>query len=243
MIDPRIVIRSSHVCVVLLSVLALPACGGPAFQPLLLSDQVMMPSARVSRALYRADRSLSPSDVQTEIAVEGGLLGVSGSAPNFLFTQALIGNQAFTSPQHIDTEFDFRAVDASMHWRHAVFNRRIGYDLFGGVAWTDFDFLASSTVQAVQARESISSPALRLGAGAFLRVYGGTSVEVQGTLLQGNHNFEFMGGRRFSLVQKLGRHATVNGGFYFWHVETSNSTRSRIEVDLQGLTGGVNLKF
>lgn len=232
-------ILAGRLCLPLIGAFGLSACG-TAYQTLQLGDRALLPSARVSRGLYRSDRALAPSDVQTELAVEGGLLGTSGSTPTFLYATALVGNQTFTAPQTINTEFDFKAADASLHWRHALLNRRIGYDLFGGLGWTRLNFSASSPT--VQGTESISSPALRIGTGAFWRVYRDTSLEAEATLLAGKDALS-MGGRRFSVVQKLGRHVTVNGGYFFWRVGASGGSRSRIEIQSQGPAAGVNVKF
>jgi hypothetical protein len=232
-------IVGGKLCIALFGAFALSACG-TGYQTLRLGDRALLPSARVSRGLYRADRALAPSDVQTELALEGGLLGTSGSTPTFLYATALVGDQTFTAPQTINTDFDFKAADASLHWRHAFLNRRIGYDSFAGLGWTMLNFSASSST--IQGTESFSSAALRVGVGAFWRVYKETSLEAEGTSLPGNDAFS-MGGRRFSVVQKLGRHVTVNGGYFSWRVGTSGASRSRIEIHSQGPAAGIKVKF
>jgi hypothetical protein len=224
-----------------MSTLAFTACGSARFQTLQLSDHTLLPAARISKSLYRADRGLAPSDVQTELGIEGGVFGGSGEGSPFVFAETRIGNQTFPPPQIIETEFDFVAWDVSLHWRHALLNRRFGYDLFSGFGWADLDIEASSPAQ--HAKDSISSPALRLGGGAFFRVFSGTSLEAAGTVLGGNHNFTGMNGYRLSLVQKLGRHVTINGGYSSWNVESSNDTRSRIDLHLYGPAAGVHVKF
>jgi hypothetical protein len=184
---------------------------------------------------------LDPSDVQTELGVEGGFLRGSGNQPTFVFSEARVGNQTFTPPQTIGTDFSFTSADVSLRWRHALIKKRIGYDLFTGGGWSDLTVEASSPTG--RGKDSISSPTFRLGAGAFWRVIGGTSVEVDGTVMDANSNFTGMDGYRISLVQKLGRNVTINGGYSSWDVESSNGTRSRIDLTLSGPSAGINLKF
>lgn len=224
----------------LTGVMALSACG-TAYQTLRVDDRAFIPAGRISKSLYRADRTLAPSDVQTELTVDGGFVGGSGSSPLPISQNALVGSQTFTAPQTLDVDADFINVDASIHWRQGFFQRRFGYDVFTGFAGTNLDFQASSP--AGQGKDSISSPALRLGGGAFVRILKGTSVEVEGTVLGTNHNFTGVNGYRFSLVQKLGKHLAVNGGYSSWNVESASATASRLELHLRGPAAGLQVKF
>jgi hypothetical protein len=229
-------------CLLFMGIAAVFMSGcGSAFQTLNLKDTGLMPSARAGKALYRSDPGLPRSVVQTELAVDAGVFHLRGKDATGLFSQARIGDQTFPGSGTLDTRFNFTAVDISANWRHAFFNRRLGYDLSAGVGYATLNLRASSA--GLEARDSAASMLLQLGAGAFWRVYRETSVEISGSVLEGSRELNNMHGHRFVVAQSLGGRATVYGGYAAWTTELSGGNRSRVQIDFSGPTAGARVRF
>ena len=233
-----------RVYLVLFSTVAVTGCvAGPRFRTLDVSDVVFLPTVRISKNVYTADRTGAvPSEIETGLAIELGLDHARGSdAQSLTSGEVRIGNQSLMAPQELDSKFDLTTFDVSLRYREFIEDRSIGFELSGGFAYVDLNVSVSS--QTTPAAERISSPAFRGGAAVFWRMLPSTRIEGFGTGFATKSNLEGVSRFGVSLVRALGRNASVRGGYSAWQVRSPSTTRSRVELQFSGPSLGLDLHF
>jgi len=220
--------------------LILSGCIGSEYQPLEINSVGLIASARIEKKLYGDANGKS-------LAIEGGGTWTYGSDTQeltgqlFQTSQVRVGNTTFVAPQTLETRFNFSVYDASLRWRHFIKSGPIGYELAGGGGFTHLHFEAAGS--GMQGEETVYSPDLDFRIGALVRLGSSTRVEANSTLFYTNSNLSNVARNQISLVQALGQHVAVEGGYSWWYVDSPSATRSTVRIQSSGPSIGIRFGF
>jgi hypothetical protein len=159
----------------------------------------------------------------------------------FQSIQAKVADATFVAPLTLATNFNFSVYDTSMRWRHFLWGGPFAYEVTGGGGFSRLHFGASSN--GLNGEETVYSPDLDLRIGALLRLGRTTRVEANTTLFYTNSNLSNVIHNQLSLVQMLGHHVSVEGGYARWYADSNSSTRSSVRVQSSGPSLGVRFGF
>jgi hypothetical protein len=220
--------------------LTLAGCSGTVYQPLEIKSVGLIPAAKIEKKLYgHADGK--------SLAFEGGGTWAYGSdsqeltAQPFLTTQAKIGDTTFVAPQTLDTRFNFSIYDTSFRWRHFIKSGPIGYELAGGGGFSRLHVEASGN--GMQGEETVYSPDLDFRIGVLVRLSRTTRVEANSTLFYTNSKLSNVARNQISVVQMLGQHVAVDGGYSWLYVDSPSTTRSTVKIQASGPSVGIRFVF
>ena len=224
----------------------LAACAGAPLPPTTndidISDpRVLIPSVRVSVDI--SPRGGSPSAPHAGHAMEADISAARGSGTQ-TFTSAgelpvVIGSQTFNPPSELKHEFAFSNYEIDYRYRK-FFGRSqtLGIEGLAGFAYADLKVTTSSASQS--ASQSLTDAGIVLGGGGIWRIRPSTSLQarlMQFTPISGETLGRADRGE-LHLVQAVGRHATVRGGWTWWNVGTASdnmgSSNSSINVRFSG---------
>jgi len=220
--------------------LILAGCSGTMYQPLDIDSVGLIANAKIEKNVYGKAKGKS-------LAFEGGGTWMSGSdsqeltVQSFLTTQAKIGSTTFIAPQTLETRFNFSVYDTSLRWRHFIKSGPIGYELAGGGGFSRMHMEASGS--GMQGTETVYSPDLDFRIGALVRLGRTTRVEGNSTLFYTNSNLSNVARNQASLVQMLGHHIAVEGGYAWWYADSPSATRSTVRVQASGPSLGIRFGF
>lgn len=220
--------------------LILTGCSGTMYQPLDIDSVGLIANAKIEKNLYGSAKGKS-------LAFEGSGTWMSGSDSQeltvqpFLTTQARIGNTTFVAPQTLETRFNFSVYDTSLRWRHFIKSGPIGYELAGGGGFSRMHFEASGN--GMQGAETVYSPDLDFRIGALVRLGRTTRIEANSTLFYTNSKLSNVARNQVSLVQMLGHHVAVEGGYSWWYADSPSTTRSTVRVQASGPSLGIRFVF
>jgi len=220
--------------------LTLSGCGGAVYQPLEIQSVGLIPNAKIENNLRGSANGKS-------LAFEGGGTWMYGSDSQeltvkpFLSTQAKIGSTTFVAPQTLETRFNFSVYDTSLRWRHFIAGGPFGYELAGGGGFSRLNF--GATGNGMQGEETVYSPDLDVRIGVLLRLGRTTRIEANSTLFYTNSNLSSVSRNQAGLVQILGHHVSVEGGYSWWYVKSPSTTRSTMKIQASGPSLGVRLGF
>jgi hypothetical protein len=128
-----------------------------------------------------------------------------------------------------------------LRWRHFIANGPIGYEVAPAVGYTRLHLRASDG--SVNAEESVSSPVLELTIGVIGRLRKTTSIEVNGTLFNTNSKLDNVSRYQMVLIQTLGRHITLEGGYAKWTADSPSAVRSAVRTESSGPSIGMHFTF
>jgi hypothetical protein len=219
---------------------ALAGCSVAAYQPLDIHSVGLIPNARIEKKLHGLANGKS-------LAFEGGGTWMWGSdsqeltAQPFFSSQAKVGGTTFVAPQTLDTNFNLSVYDSSLRWRHFIKKGPFGYEVTGGGGFSRMHFGASGSGMAGE--ETVYSPDLDFRFGALLRLGSSTRIEANSTLFVTNSNISDVVRHQVSLVQSLGRHISIEGGYARWYADSNSTTRSSVRVQSSGPSLGIRFGF
>jgi hypothetical protein len=222
-----------------MSALILAGCG-TVYQPLEINSVGLIPAARIEKNLYGQANGKS-------LAFEGSGTWMSGSdsqeliAQQYFATTAKVGGVTFVPPQTLETRFNFSVYDTSIRWRHFISGGPFGYEVTGGGGFSRLNFGANGN--GVQGEETVYSPDLDARFGVLLRLGRTTRLEANTTLFYTNSNLSGVSRNQATLVQMLGHHVSVEGGYAWWYVTSPSTTRSTAEIQASGPSLGVRFVF
>ena len=220
--------------------LTLSGCSGSVYQPLEIRSVGLIPNAKIEKNLRGTANGKS-------LAFEGGgtwMYGTDSQELNvqpFLATSAKVGNTTFVPPQTLETRFNFSVYDSSLRWRHFIAGGPFGYELAGGGGFSRLHF--GATGNGMQGEETVYSPDLDVRIGVLLRLGRTTRIEANSTLFYTNSNLSSVSRNQAGLVQMLGHHVSVEGGYSWWYVESPSTTRSSVKIQASGPSLGVRFGF
>jgi hypothetical protein len=220
--------------------LILAGCSGAIYQPLEINSVGLIPVARIDKTLYGHANGKS-------LAFEGSGTWMSGSDSQeltvqpFFTTTAKVGNATFVPPQTLETRFNFSVYDTSVRWRHFIAGGPFGYEVTGGGGFSRLNF--GATGSGMQGEETVYSPDLDARFGVLLRLGRTTRVEANVTLFYTNSSLSSVSRNQAALVQMLGHHVSVEGGYSWWYVDSPSTTRSTVEIQSSGPSIGVRFGF
>jgi hypothetical protein len=220
--------------------LTLSGCSGAVYQPLEIQSVGLIPNAKIEKHLRGSANVKS-------LAFEGGGTWMYGSDSQdlsvqpFLSTQAKIGSTTFVAPQTLETRFNFSVYDTSLRWRHFIAGGPFAYELAGGGGFSRLNF--GATGNGMQGEETVYSPDLDVRIGVLLRLGRTTRIEANSTLFYTNSNLSSVSRNQAGLVQMLGHHVSVEGGYSWWYVESPSTTRSPVKIHASGPSLGVRFWF
>lgn len=210
-----------------------------------------IPSGRLSFDI--APRGERPSVPHTGHGIEIGFSGASvddkqnigvGDSP------VVFGGRAFPAPAELRHEFDWRFLEIAYRYRHFFGNRTFGIEALGGLAYAELDLTTTSATQ--RASEKLGSGGLVGSFGIVWKFLPRTSLQSRITLFGSGEREDVTGALRWDayVVQALGRHAALRGGFSGWGVASqredqdfTSSPNSRIRAGFSGLSLGLDLMF
>jgi len=225
---------------IVMPALPLAGCSGIGYQPLEIHSVGLIPAAKIEKKMYGHDTGKS-------LAFEGGGTWMSGSDSQeltvqpFLTKQKKIGDITFTAPQSLDTRFNFSVYDTSLRWRHFIKGGPIGYELAGGGGFSRLHIEVAGN--GMQGEETVYSPDLDFRFGALGRLGSTTRVEANSTLYYTNSNLSNVARHQISLVQRLGNHIAVDGGYAWWYADSYSSNRSAVKIQSSGPSLGIRFVF
>jgi hypothetical protein len=225
---------------IVMPALTLVGCSGMGYQPLEIHRVGLIPAAKI-------EKKMSGHDTGKSLAFEGGGTWMSGSDSQeltvqpFLTTQAKIGDTTFTAPQTLETRFNFSVYDTSLRWRHFIRGGPIGYELAGGGGFSRLHVEAAGN--GMQGEETIYSPDLDFRFGALVRFGRTTRVEANSSLFYTNSNLSNVSRNQVSLVQMLGQHIAVDGGYAWWYADSYSTNRSAVKIQSSGPSLGIRFVF
>lgn len=216
-----------------------------------------IPSGRLSFDISpRIDGPILP---HTGHGIELGITGTTGKDTqnrDFGAPPLVFGGQAFTSPNQLNHEFDFRYVELAYRYRHFFGQGQygeggsFGIEALGGLGYAEYDLTITTATQ--RANEKLGSGGLVLGFGIIWKFLPRTSLQSRITLFGSGENEGVSGAGRWDLfvVQSLGRHAAVRAGFTGWGVtstrdddEDATTLNSLIRSGFSGFALGLDLAF
>ena len=220
--------------------LALSGCSVAVYQPLEIQSVGLISNAKI-------EKQLSGSANGKSLTFEGGGTWLYGSDSQeltvqpFLATTAKVGNATFVPPQTLETRFNFSVYDTSLRWRHFIAGGPFGYELAGGGGFSRLTL--GATGNGMQGEETVYSPDLDVRIGVLLRLGRTTRVEANGTLFYTNSNLSNVSRNQATLVQMLGHHVSVEGGYAWWYVDSPSTTRSAVKIQASGPSLGIRFGF
>jgi hypothetical protein len=221
--------------------LILGGCGtGPYYLPLETRSASLIPAVSVEKKLTGSVNGKS-------LAVEGGGTWTTGSGSQAIVAQlyvtqtARVGDATFTAPQTLDTKFNLAIYDASLRWRHFIKNGPFAYELAGGGGYTRLHYQASGG--GTQGTEIASSPDLSLRIGAVVRLGKSTRLDANATTFITKSDLRGVYRNQISLVQMLGHHVAIQGGYSRLYAESFVPGRSGLTVYSSGLLIGGRFIF
>ena len=233
--------RITLIFVVALLTLTFSGCSGSMYQPLEIHSVGLIPNARIEKKLYGLANGKS-------LAFEGGGTWMRGSdsqelaAQSFFTTQAKVGGTTFTAPQTLETNFNLSVYDTSLRWRHFIKKGPFGYEVTGGGGFSRMHFGASGS-GGLSGEQTVYSPDLDFRFGALLRLGSSTRIEANSTLFVTNSNLSDVVRNQVSLVQSLGHHISIEGGYARWYADSNSTTRSSVNVQSSGPSLGIRFGF
>jgi hypothetical protein len=236
----RMTMKSVMVFSAAVLTLTLTGCTSTGYQPLDINSVGLIPAAKIEKKVYGHETGKS-------LAFEGGGTWMSGSDSQeltvqpFFATQAKIGDTTFAAPQTLETRFNFSVYDTSLRWRHFIAGGPFGYELTGGGGFSRLHF--GATGNGMQGEETVYSPDLDVRIGVLLRLGRTTRVEANSTLFYTNSNLSSVARNQASLVQMLGNHVAVEGGYAWWYVDSPSATRSTVNIQASGPSLGFRFGF
>jgi len=219
---------------------ALSGCNGTVYQPLEIQSVGLIPHARIEKSLHGNANGKS-------LAFEAGGTWMSGSdtqeltVQQFMVTKARVGNATFMPPQTLETRFNFSVYDTSVRWRHFIAGGPFGYELAGGGGFSRLNF--GATGNGLQGEETVDSPDVDVRIGVLLRLGRTTRIEANSNLFYTNSNLSNVSRNQAELVQMLGHHVSVEGGYAWWYVDSPSTTRSTMKIQASGPSLGVRFVF
>ena len=236
----------------ILVVTALAGCASTSHSDLTISDRgTFIPSGRLSVDI--APRGESPSVPHTGHGIELGISGASGDDGQQIGTGALplvFGGRTFAAPSDLRHEFDWRFAEIAYRYRHFFGAGTFGIEALGGLAYAELDLTTTSATQ--RASEKLGSGGLVGSFGIVWKFLPRTSLQSRLTLFASGETEDVTGAARWDVyvVQALGRHAALRGGFSGWGVTSqrededfTSSPNSRIRARFSGFALGLDVAF
>jgi hypothetical protein len=216
-------------------------CGtGPFYLPLETRSVTLIPGVSVEKKLTGSANGKS-------LAFEGGGTWATGSgtqsivAQPFLTQEARVGDATFTAPQTLDTKFNFSIYDASLRWRHFIKSGPFAYELAAGTGYSRLHYEASGG--GTLGTETAGSPHLSLRIGADVRLGKSTRIEANSTGFITNSNLRDVYRNQITLVQMLGHHVAVQGGYSRLNASSYISGSSGLKTSSSGPSIGARFIF
>jgi hypothetical protein len=234
------IVKAVPLSSIVMLLLILAGCSGTGYQPLEINSVGLIPAAKIEKKMYgHADgKSLS---------LEGSGTWMYGSDSQeltvqpLLMTTAKVGNTTFAPPQTLETRFNFSVYDTSVRWRHFIAGGPFGYEVTGGGGFSRLNF--GATGSGMEGEETVYSPDLDVRFGVLLRLGRTTRVEANSTLFYTNSNLSNVARNQATLVQMLGHHIAVDGGYAWWYVDSVSATRSTVRIQASGPSLGIRFVF
>jgi hypothetical protein len=224
--------------VILLLILA--GCSGTGYQPLEINSVGLIPAAKIEKKMYGHADGKSLSLEGSGTWMYGGDSQELAVQP-FLTTTVKVGNTTFAPPQTLETRFNFSVYDTSVRWRHFIASGPFGYEVTGGGGFSRLNF--GATGSGMEGEETVYSPDLDVRFGVLLRLGRTTRVEANSTLFYTNSNLSNVARNQATLVQMLGHHIAVDGGYAWWYVDSVSTTRSTVRIQASGPSLGIRVVF
>jgi hypothetical protein len=206
------------------AILMLAGCATPT--TIKVDDpKVSVPSIRLGVSLE--DDNSNPSAYQSGSAIELGFSKAQGNGDQKLVSgQVMMGGVIIPSPETIHNEFDFNYSSLAYRWRKFPNDRKIGFELSGGLARASLGMDLTTATQS--ASDQFIDLGLHYGAAIIWRARPTTTLQLRLAGFSSGISFDdvdtgisSLGRYELLLTQALGESIELRAGYAKWEINGS----------------------